>query len=330
MNGSLELAVTTSGNSFSTTAATVTNLTQYDDWCLGCHGRTTVTLGGIAPDNARGTLLAPAAFAGGRHRNQVTVGKRVGCIFCHQPHGRSNAKLVRENAANRANGGLVPARFGVFPSDNTGSYTGTYFNASVNENVLYRARNYWENAAMPYTADADEGNNFCNRACHDPSSPKDRMVVRDNTTGNYVLSGNRKQYLVDGFVYPAESWDPSWHVHVNDDIIPTDNMVQFYAAAAGISGPAKYQYPPATGSALPSAYSWSVNFPFAPDYLDSLRDYTNAYNGLGQRIRYRFVCNTCHDPHGTTLPNSTGTDDGFPDLRLRKANPSTLCQQCHR
>jgi hypothetical protein len=333
MDGQIQLASNGSGNSFGTSQYAISTIANYDDWCLNCHGRTTVTLGGVQPDNTRGTLLDPAAFSNGRHRAQAG-NRQVGCIFCHQPHGRSNAKLVRENAANRGSAwyvsGAGPRKFGVYPVDNTGSasYVG-YFNANPNENVLFRSRNRWENAAMPYVPDAGDDNFYCNKACHNPAYPKDRQVVRDNNTGNYILTaGNLKQYTVDGFIYTKLDSDPYWHVHVNGEIVTTDNMVQYYAGLNNISGPSYYQYPPATGSSAPSAYVPANSpLPFTPDYGDSDRDFTNGYQGQG-RIRFRFTCSTCHDPHGTTLPNQS-SQDGYPDLRLRKNNPNALCAACH-
>jgi hypothetical protein len=331
MNKVIELAALPAGDSFGTAQYPIGSLDDFDNWCLQCHGSTVHKLGNRAPSLAAGTVIDCAAFANGRHRAQA-VEAQVGCIYCHSPHGKSNAMLVRENAANRGSAGVTnpgPRSFGVFPNDNLNLYA-VWFNASPTENVLFRARNYWENALMPYLPDAADDNVFCGTACHNPMYPKDHMLLRDNTTGNYLLSGTQKQHVIRGVVYTRLTLPASYHVHLNTEIVSTDNMVKDYADLVGKSGPSYYQYPVATGSALPSAYNPAASdLPFMADYADSNRDFTSGYTGPSVgRIRYRFTCSTCHDPHGTNLPNTMGLD-GYPDLRLRKANPSTLCQRCH-
>ena len=61
------------------------------------------------------------------------------------------------------------------------------------------------------------------------------------------------------------------------------------------------------------------------------RDFTNGYLNRG-RIVYRYTCSTCHNPHGTSEPNTNRGSEGYPDLRHRRINPSGstyLCVACH-
>jgi predicted CxxxxCH...CXXCH cytochrome family protein len=330
MDKLIQLAAITPGtNTYGTAAFPIASITDYDNWCLQCHNAVSATsLGGIAVTSK--AVTPTAAFNNGRHRNNLT--QAIGCIYCHQPHGRGNAKLIRENADNRRTAGGTPMRFGVFPNDNL-SLGG--YGAAQNQN--FRARQYWADNSLPYLPEADDDQSYCNKTCHPAklsnSLNKDRMVKRDGTTGNYLPNGAplyRKVFIVGGVEYTTDNTVATHHQHPNGEIIPTDSMINWYASLTGSTGPSFYQYP-LTTSSLPSAYNPATSdLPFSPDYLgDGVREFTNAYNGLGVRITYRLTCSTCHNPHGTTLANAPG-DDGFPDLRLPRANPSTLCLRCHK
>jgi predicted CxxxxCH...CXXCH cytochrome family protein len=331
MDQQLQLATIT-GNALPTTAYTIASIQNFDDWCLQCHQGTVVTLGGRAPSAASKTVIDPAAFTNGRHRAVVPPDGPIGCIYCHQPHGRSNSKLVRENPANRrtAAAGPTPARFNVYPNDNLG--LGGY---GTGQNVPFRSRPYWGDNTLPYVPEADDDQSFCNAACHAGtfSQRKDRIVKRVEATGNYVTTGApsfKKIYLVNGIEYTNDNSLPAHHQHPDGEIIPTDNMVYDYAQLIGLTGPGYYQYP-FTGSSYPTAYNPALSdLPFSYDFADGTRDFTNAYNGLGVRIAYRFTCSTCHNPHGTALANAPGVSVGYPDLRLQKMSPSTLCNRCHK
>jgi hypothetical protein len=327
-NGIIELAAI-NGNGLPTAAFPINTIQEYDNWCLQCHASTTISLGGVLPSAASRTVIDPAAFANGRHRAVVPPDGPIGCVHCHQPHGRSNAKLVRENPANRRTAGPTPARFGVYPNDNLG--LGGY---GTGQNVPYRSRPYWGDNTLPYVPEADDDQSFCNAACHAGtfSRRKDRIVKRDAATGNYVTTGApsfKKIYIANGIEYTNDNTQTWMHGHVNNEIIATDNMVQYYAQLIGLLGPGYLQYP-STGSSYPTAYNPTLSaLPFSYDFADGTRDFTNAYNGLGVRIAYRFTCSTCHTPHGTTLANSPGAV-AYPDLRLQKMLPSALCNMCHR
>jgi hypothetical protein len=331
MNKVIELS--DPSNSIPTLRYNISSLSDYDNWCLRCHGSESgITLGGVAPLINRRTVIDPAAFANGRHR-----ANSVGCIYCHAPHGSGNARLVRINPANRGSAGGAPMEFGVYPNDNSGSYTGS-FGATGSENRPYRAR--IDNTAPNVFADADDDNAFCNKACHAAKIlsgyAKDKVIKRDATTGDYLLtSGNRKIYVINGGEYTIDNVaDLQYsHVHPNAEIISTDNMVKDYAARIGLTGPSYYHYP-TLGGALPGSYTLAQNasspLPFFPDFGDGVRDFTNTWNGLGA-TKYRYTCSTCHNPHGTTdtAQNFSG-GDSYPDLRLKKRNPNALCQQCHK
>jgi predicted CxxxxCH...CXXCH cytochrome family protein len=328
MDKTLQLAVV-SGNALPGAAYTITTLAQYDAWCLQCHDTgATTSLGGITPSAGNKTVKASAAFANGRHRANT-----IGCIYCHQPHGRGNAKLVRENGWNRSQAGVVPTMFGVGANDNLN----TWYPPLRAQTVNYRARQYWGDNTLPYLGEADDDQAYCNTMCHvgrfSASYVKDKIIRRDATSGNYLPGPSpayRKIFLVNNVGYSIDNVLASQHQHVNGEIIPTDNMIAYYAALTGSTGPSYYKYPGAAGS-LPSSYvPASSPLPLAPDYNgDGARDFTNAYNNLGQRIAYRITCSTCHDPHGNTMANAPG-NDGYPDLRLQRANPSTLCVTCHK
>lgn len=326
-NGIIELA-TINGNGLPTVVFPINTIQDYDNWCLQCHASTTISLGGVFPSSARRTVIDPAAFANSRHRAQTPP---VGCIHCHQPHGRSNAKLVRENPLNRraAGAGPTPARFNVYPNDNLG--LGGY---GTGQDVPFRSRPYWGDNTLPYVPESDDDQSFCNTACHAGGffRRKDRIIKRDAATGNYVTTGApsfKKIYIVNGVEYTNDNSLPSQHQHPDGEILPTDIMVFDYAQLISMSGPSYYQYP-FTGSSHPAAYNPTLSdLPFSYDFADGTRDFTNAYNGLGVRIAYRFTCSTCHTPHGTTLANSPGAV-AYPDLRLPRMGPGYLCGQCHR
>jgi hypothetical protein len=335
-NGIIELATIT-GNGLPTADNLVNTLQGYDNWCLQCHGSESgITLGGISPRISRRTVLDPAAFANGKHRRQNPP---VGCIYCHHPHGRSNTMLVRENPGNRGSAPGSPTRFGVYPSDNTGSYTGSFFTFS-NQNQPYRSRPYWADNTQPYLPEADDDQAYCNKACHiakfSNNDVKDKMIKRDGTTGNYIITpGNRKIYLINGGEYTVDNISTFFsrpHVHTNGDIITTDDMVEWLKAFGGLN--VAYKYPGAADSNPGNFNIAASSLPFRPDYQDGVRDFMNGYLNLGP-IRYRFTCSTCHDPHGTTLQNQSSSDPGYPDLRLMKSSPNTnnrnpLCNECHR
>jgi len=329
-NGIIELAAIT-GNGLPTVPFPINTIRDYDDWCLQCHASSTVSLGGVFPSTARRTVIDPAAFANSRHRAQTPP---VGCIYCHHPHGRSNTMLVRENPANRGSAPGTPTRFGVFPGDTTGSYTGSFI-AFPNENRPYRAR--VDNTAPDVSADADDELGFCNKACHlakiAGSLSKDKILKRDATTGLYTLTTtNLKIYTINGQDYTKDNVAnfSGFHVHVSNGIISTDDMVTWFAdpSRGNLSGPNRYKYP-GTGTSDPAAFNNVTSpLPFFPDVPDGVRDFPIGYLNQGW-IKYRFTCSTCHDPHGTTSQNFPG-NSWYPDLRLPKTNPSTLCLQCHR
>ncbi len=317
MNRVIELSTIT-GNGLPGSQYPIGTLAQYDSWCLQCHGGTTITLGGVAPSGK--TVIDPAAFANGRHRT-----RSVGCIYCHQPHGRTNTRIVRENPDNRRARGVGPFMFGVYPNDNTGSYGAAVPNQALN----YRSR-----VDATY-ADAADENGYCNVACHiarlDNNYMKDKLIRRDNITGNYLLApDNNKVFIVNGVEYTKASLSTTMHVHPNGEIIATDDMVDYYKAASGLTGPSRYRYP-ASGNANPNTFINATSpLPFFPDYgPDNDRTFSNAYNNTGWLLKYRFTCSTCHNPHGTTLPNTAG-GSGYPDLREPKSTPDTLCLECHR
>jgi predicted CxxxxCH...CXXCH cytochrome family protein len=321
MDGTLQMAAVTA-NALPTSAFAISTLADFDAWCLQCHATTSIGLGGRFPSAAAGSLIDPAQFAAGRHR-----GNLVGCIYCHQPHGSGNAQIVRTNPANRLGAGGTIRRFGVFPTDNTGSY-GT----PLNQNIWYRAR--VDNVAPNVFADAADENNFCNKACHMagtvPSWSKEKLLKRDGTTGLYQLSGQKKTFLIEGAEYTIDNTSVRMHGHVNNEIITTDDMVAWYATATGSTGPSKYKYP-GSGNANPATFNnLSSPLPFFPDYGDGSRDFTNGYLGQGL-VRYRFTCSTCHNPHGSTYTSSNAIGgEAYPDLRLKRTNPNDLCNACHK
>jgi hypothetical protein len=319
-NGKLELAEP-DGNALPKRQAAVANLAEYDAWCLSCHkGGSTTTLGNVA---ARGkTIVNDNNFARSRHRSlPARRGGAIGCIDCHAPHGSGNVRLVRELPSNRHAAPRVPALFGVFPNDNLGK--GGYGEARP---IPYRSR------TDRNVADADDDFGYCNAACH--RAKKDHVIVRDNTTGNYILTKEaRIVHAIGDETYTIDTLSdlPFFHVHVSKGIIPTDNMVDRFAKEAGITGPGYYHYPGREGSA-PSSFGAAQNatspLPFFPDYRDGDRDFPNGYLDQGP-IRYRFSCSTCHDPHGSPLPNSDPGASGYPDLRMTWKAPNDLCRQCH-
>ncbi len=321
MDGVLQLA-TVSGNSLPTSAYTISTLTDYDAWCLQCHATTTISLGGRFPSVASRTVIPAADFAAGVHRANA-----AGCIFCHQPHGSGNAQIVRTGPANRMAAGNTIGRFNVFPLDNTGSY-GT----PLNQNIWYRAR--VDNVSPNAFADSSDENNFCNKACHiarlDASYSKERYLKRDGTTALYQLTGIKKTFITEGLERTVDNLSIRNHGHINNEIISTDDMVGWYKTAAGITGPSFYRYP-GSASALPGSFNNLTSpLPFFPDYGDGTRDFTNGYLGQGL-VRYRYTCSTCHNPHGSpySTSNSIG-GDAYPDLRLKRQNPSDLCTTCHK
>jgi predicted CXXCH cytochrome family protein len=315
----------------------VATLADYNAWCLQCHDGGSVSLGGITPSAARGTTVSAAAWVNGRHAKQPAT-RPVGCIYCHSPHGDANAQLVRRNPANRAGAGPVPARFGPFPSDNLDTVAPRYGKGGL-QAYDYRAR--IDNASTPSLravfADASDEVRYCNRACH--GIAKDREYSRDGTTGLYLLSPDDKRYLlIDGYLYTVDNVGNAYypHVHVGQGIIPTDDMVRWWAGYTGQAGPALFHYPGLPGSdpSLPTpewnrAAAVTGGLPFFPDFPDGSADYPDAYLSHGP-IRYRMSCSTCHDTHGTLLGNSLRGDPAWPDLRMQArggANP--LCQECH-
>lgn len=317
-DGVLQLAAI-AGDALPAAAFPIASLTDYDAWCLQCHATTAVSLGGRFPSAAARTLVDAGRFASGRHR-----ANGAGCIHCHAAHGSANARLVRGNPVNRAAAGASPRRFGVFPDDNL---SGGGYGAA--QDVPYRSR------TIAGLADADDENGYCDKACHaartDGSWSKERKVRRDDATGLYLLSTTlRKVYQVDGREHTAYDSTPRMHGHPNNEIIATDNMVSWYAAAVGQSGLSKYKYP-GSANANPATFDPSASpLPFFPDYADGVRDFADGYLGQGP-IRYRFTCSTCHDPHGSPYASSNGIGgEAFPDLRLKKANPPELCYACHK
>jgi len=334
-NGTIELA-TIGINGLPTAPFTINTIQDYDAWCLQCHQATTISLGGVFPSTARRTVIDPTAFANGRHRAQSPA---VGCIHCHHPHGRSNTKLVRENPANRGSAAGTPTRFGVFPGDTTGSYTGTFI-AFPNENRPYRAR--VDNTAPDIHADADDELGFCNKACHlakiSGSLSKDKIIKRDGSDGLYILSRATnndfvKTYTINGQDYTKDNVMnyPGFHGHASNGIVSTDDMVTWFAdpSRGNLSGPSRYKYP-GTGTSNPAAFNNVTSpLPFFPDVPDGVRDFPNGYLNQGW-IKYRFTCSTCHNPHGTTLPNTAISILGYPDLRLPRTGPGYLCGECHR
>jgi hypothetical protein len=243
---------------------------------------------------------------------------------------------VRHNAPNRAGAGGVPLLQGLFPKETLDSFPAAYGRFGPQE-VRYLARtdNLSTPAGRAVFADASDADRYCNRACHNLGYPKDRIIVRDNTTGNYVLTPDqRKQYAVGGSVYPKGVADPTWHSHVSSEIVSTDDMVRDYAAASGTSGPAFYHYPDkATSDPSVADRDWNVTkrtpLPFFPDLVDGDRDFKDGYRGKG-RIAYRFACPTCHNVHGTPEANTFDSQNlnAYPDLRvIRRSN--ALCVRCH-
>jgi predicted CxxxxCH...CXXCH cytochrome family protein len=339
MDGIVTLARITSNTSAPIDNYPVNSLADYDGWCLQCHGGTSFTLGGRSPSASRGTLLSPADFAAGRHRAQLGA-SATGCIYCHAVHGEGNAQLVRHNAANRAGAGFAPRKFGVFPLDNLDNVAPAYGRSGA-QSVRYFARidNQANASTHSVFADAADENNFCNTACHNPTYPKDHVLLRDETTGSYVLTPSmRKIHLIDNVRYTLDNLSLAGyaHIHVNNEIIPTDNMVDQYAAAAAVSGPSRYHYPNLPGND-PASFTSVINadylnrfskLPLHPDFTDGSRDFTNGYLNKGP-VRYRFTCSTCHNPHGTPEPNTNRGSEGWPDLRARRTNPNTLCSACH-
>jgi hypothetical protein len=320
-NGVIELALP-AGNDLPRKGASVRTILEYDAWCLSCHGGgSSTTLGNVA---ARGkTVINDNAFARGRHRAifpQAGEGP-IGCIHCHSAHGSGGTRLVREYPGNRRAAGNTPVRFGVHPGDNLAK--GGYGTPRI---VSYRStidRN---------VADADEDFNYCDRACH--RGRKDHRILRDNTTGNYILDrGKRMIHVVGNATYTIDNLAaaPRVHSHPSQGIIPTDDMAEGFARLAGITGPTRHHYPGSDGNA-PSAFGPAQNaaspLPFFPDFRDGNRDYPDGYLAHGP-IRYRYSCSTCHDPHGTTLPNSDPSAAGYPDLRMTRLAPNDLCRQCH-
>jgi predicted CXXCH cytochrome family protein len=317
-DGVLQMAAVT-GNTLPASEFPIAGLADYDAWCLQCHSGSAISLGGRFPSAAARTVLDPVQVASGRHRANA-----VGCIHCHAPHGSANARLVRENPVNRMSANGSPQRFGVFPGDNL---SGGGYGAA--QSVPYRAR------VIADVADADDANGYCNKACHfartDASWSKEKMVKRDDATGLYLLSATQeKVYLVEGVERTIDNTTPRMHGHVNNEIIATDNMVSWYAAARGFTGSSRYKYP-GSANADPAAFNNALSpLPFFPDHPDGFRDFTDGYLGRGL-IRYRYTCSTCHDPHGSPLPSSNGFGgEAWPDLRLKRTLPADLCYACHR
>ncbi len=314
----LQLAAVT-GNGLPASVYPISTVADYDSWCLQCHGGGAAGLGGKTPSGK--TLIDPARFAGGRHRASNGYGLDTGCIHCHAPHGSGNTRLVRSNPSNRRNAGSTPLSFGPFPADSLAG--GGY---GVPQNVPYRAR------IVGNLADAADDHGYCNKACHiaglSISYSKERMYKRDGTTGLYRLNGVRKIYLTEGVERTVDNVMSRMHGHVNNEIIPTEDMVLWYEEASGMAM-SRYHYP-GSGGASPQAYDNAVaTLPLFPDYPDGSRDFTNGYLDEGL-IRYRFTCSTCHDPHGSVDPALNGLGAAaYPDLRMRKI-PGDLCNQCHR
>jgi hypothetical protein len=316
-DGILQMAAVRS-NGLPTEAYPIGTLAQYDAWCLQCHASTTITLGGKSSGRDNRTLIDAEAVANGRHR-----ANGAGCIHCHDPHGSGNARLVRPNPLNRSAANPVPQRFGLFPSDNTGLN-----GYPQNQSVPYRAR------VEKNFADADDVNGYCNKACHiariNSSWSKERIRKREGDSGLYLLTGGKKISVVDNREYSIDNATPRMHGHNNNDIISTDDMVGWYATATGKTGPGKYHYP-----GLPDADPMRFNnalspLPLFPDFPDGSRDYKNGYSNMGT-LKYRYTCVTCHDPHGSPYPTWNGIGNAsYPDLRLKKSNPSELCGQCHK
>ncbi len=313
------LQMTTLGSdSLPTSQFVINSAADYDTWCLQCHQRTNISLGGRVPGSANRTLVDPAVFESGRHR-----ATGASCIHCHDPHGSGNTRLVRPNPVNRASATALPQRFGVFPADNTGGN-----GPPLNQNIPYRSR------VDLNVADASDASNYCNKACHiarfDPSWSKERYRKRDDNTALYLLAGTKIISIINGKEYTRDNVSTRSHAHNNNDIITTDDMVAWYAQVTGSTGPSHYKYPGRT-DANPRFFNTALSpLPFNPDFPDGSRDFGNGYSNLGP-IKYRFTCVTCHDPHGSAYRswNSPG-GDAYPDLRLKKNNPSALCGQCHR
>jgi mono/diheme cytochrome c family protein len=336
MDGVLQMARLTSDTTAPTSQYAIATLVDYDGFCLQCHGSTSFTLGGRAPSASRGTLLSPADFAASRHRAQ-TGGNATGCAYCHAVHGEGNAQLVRHNGPNRAGAGALPRRFGVYPLDNLDAVSPAYGRTGA-QNVRYFARvdNTVNGSVHNVFADAADQNRFCSVACH--ADTKEHILLRDGTTGSYVLTPQmRKIHVVDNVQYTIDNLQlAAAHQHVDGEIIPTDNMVRQYAALASVTGPAFYHYPNLPGSD-PASFTAALNadymnrpakLPLFPDFADGSRDFTNGYLNKGL-VRYRFTCSTCHNPHGTPEPNANRGSPGWPDLRARRTNPNNLCNACH-
>lgn len=317
MDGLLQMAAV-NGNTLPVAEYPITSIADYDGWCLQCHTSGTTQLGGRAVSTATRTVVDPAQIASGRHRAQG-----AGCIHCHAPHGSVNTRLVRDNPANRQAAGDIPARFSAWPADNL---SGGGYGAA--RSYPYRAR------VVANLADADDENRWCDRSCHrggtNPAFLKERTLKRDNVTGLYVLAGTRKVIVIDGVEYTVDNVARTFHGHINNEIVSTDAMVNWYASVNGLSGPGTYRYPGVTG-ADPASFDPSLSpLPFFPDYSDGVRDFTNGYLGLGL-VRYRFTCSTCHDPHGTAYTTENAfSGNAYPDLRLQRFTPNSLCAMCHR
>lgn len=316
-DGILQMAAVRS-NTLPVEAFPIGTLAEYDAWCLQCHANGNITLGGKSARSDNRTLIDPDVVAAGRHR-----ANGAGCIHCHDPHGSGNARLVRSNPLNRSSAKPVPERFGLFPSDNTGLN-----GYPQNQNIPYRAR------VEKGLADAADVNGYCNKACHiarlNSSWSKERMRKREEDSGLYILTGGKKVSIVEGREYSIDNATPRMHGHNNNDIISTDDMVSWFAQATGKTGPGKYHYP-GRPDADPARFNNALSpLPLFPDFPDGSRDFKEGYSNQGL-LKYRYTCVTCHDPHGSPFPawNTIG-NASYPDLRLKKSNPSELCSQCHR
>jgi predicted CxxxxCH...CXXCH cytochrome family protein len=332
-DGILQMSKVTSDTAAPVSPFPIASLSDYDAFCLQCHDAGKISLGGIFPSVDRGTVIDAYSFSNSRHR-LLKGGRAPGCIVCHAAHGEGNAQLVRHDPANRMGAGGTPVRYGLFPKETLGSFPPAYGRSGTQyTRLLARIDNVAGPGEHSVFADAADQTGYCTRACHNPSYPKDRMILRDNATGNYILGENkRKQYVIGDAVYPKDTLDPYWHIHVNGEIIPTDDMVRWYATQAGVTGPGFFHYPDTPSSSPSSAGSeWNATkrtpLPFFPDFQDGDRDFTDGYRNAG-RIVYRFTCATCHNPHGTADPNTRSGDAGYPDLRIRRTN-NAICVRCH-
>ncbi len=308
MDGVLELADLSSKDAqgLPTAEFTITGISDYNNFCLQCHSGTPAdSLGGITPS---GIYLKDSFATDSNHMSVASVG----CIYCHNPHGRTNVKLVRENPADRMAQGGTPQIFGVFPNENI---PGT-------QNLPYRNRAYKADNTLANLPDADDANGFCNLACH--SAQKERYLDRNNADGYYIYDfdksndGSIKRHL-GGTLSEVKS---DQHLHFNNEIISTDAMVDDYRSQPGANAGSPYYKYPGSTSADPSTYDpATAPLKLYPDYLDGNRDFDQNTDYGSSPIRYRYVCQTCHDVHGTTYPF---------DVRLDYLNSSDLCIQCHR